>query len=123
MNISTFFLVLVSVSLNATAQVVLRQAMLIAGILPPISQPLKLGFALMGNFWLWAGMCCYAASIGLWLAVLGRVQVTLAYPMLSIGYVIAAVMGVSFLGETLGPARIVGILLICGGVFMISRTA
>lgn len=123
MNPTTFGLILVSVSLNALAQVVLRKAMLTAGALPSISQPIALGLHLIGNVWLWAGMFCYAASIGLWLAVLARVQVSVAYPMLSIGYVIAATLGVAFLGETVGPARIAGIALICGGVFLISRTA
>ncbi len=123
MNLATFALIVVSVSLNALAQVALRKAMLVAGTLPPISQPIGLGLALAGNVWLWAGMACYGASIGLWLAVLARVQVSVAYPMLSIGYVIAAVLGVTFLGETLGLARIAGILVICLGVFLVSRTA
>jgi len=123
MNPATFALIVVSVSLNALAQVALRKAMLAAGVLPPISQPVDLGLALVGNVWLWAGMACYGASIGLWLAVLARVQVSVAYPMLSIGYVIAAVLGVMFLGETVGVARIAGIGLICLGVLLISRTA
>jgi len=48
------------------------------------------------------GMACYAASIELRLAVLSRVQVSVAYPMLSMGYVIAAVRGVIFWGKMWG---------------------
>lgn len=122
MNFATFTLVLVSVSLNALAQVVLRKAMTV-GTLPPAHEVVALGFALASNLWLWAGMACYAASIGLWLVVLGRVEVSAAYPMLSIGYVIAAVLGLVFLGEQVGPMRIAGIALIGAGVVMIARTA
>jgi len=122
MNPATFGLILVSVSLNALAQVVLRKAMLTLGALPPLNQPIQVGLVLVGNVWLWAGMFCYAASIGLWLAVLSRVQVSAAYPMLSIGYIIAAILGVAFLGESVGYLRMVGIALICGGVVLISRT-
>lgn len=122
MSSATFLLVLISVSLNALAQVVLRKAMTV-GTLPPASEVIALGTALIGNAWLWAGMTCYAASIGLWLVVLGRVEVSAAYPMLSIGYVIAAVLGVMFLGENVGLARASGIALIGAGVFMVSRTA
>lgn len=122
MNAATFTLVLLSVSLNALAQVVLRKAMTGAP-LPPTSQVMALSAALVGNIWLWAGMVCYAASIGLWLAVLAKVEVSAAYPMLSIGYVIAAVLGFLFLGESLGAARIAGIGLIGVGVVMIARTA
>jgi multidrug transporter EmrE-like cation transporter len=123
MNLSTFVLIIVSVSLNALAQVVLRKAMLTASSLPPVSQPLHLGLALAGNVWLLAGMACYAASIGLWLVVLARVQVSIAYPMLSIGYIIAAVLGFMFLGESVGVARVIGIALICGGVVLVARSA
>ena len=122
MNFATFTLVLVSVSLNALAQVVLRKAMTV-GTLPPAHEVVALGFALASNLWLWAGMACYAASIGLWLVVLKRVEVSAAYPMLSIGYVIAAVLGLVFLGEQVGPMRIAGIALIGAGVVMIARTA
>jgi multidrug transporter EmrE-like cation transporter len=68
-------------------------------------------------------MTCYAASIELRLAVLSRVQVSVAYPMLSMGYVIAAVLGVIFLGENVGIARAGEILLICAGVYLVARTA
>lgn len=122
MNGATFLLVLFSVSLNAMAQVVLRKAMT-AAPLPPASDVMALSFALVGNLWLWAGMGCYAASIGLWLVVLSRVEVSAAYPMLSIGYVIAAVMGFFFLGESVGVERIAGIALIGAGVMLVARTA
>ena len=122
MNFATFALVLVSVSLNALAQVVLRKAMTV-GTLPPASEVVALGVALASNIWLWAGMACYAASIGLWLVVLGRVEVSAAYPMLSIGYVIAAVLGLVFLGEQVGPMRMAGIALIGAGVLVVARTA
>nr|WP_310524344.1 EamA family transporter [Polymorphobacter sp.] len=122
MNAATFAIVLFSVSLNAMAQVVLRKAMT-GPPLPPASDVMALSFALVGNAWLWAGMLCYAASIGLWLVVLSRVEVSAAYPMLSIGYVLAAVMGYFFLGENVGIERIAGIALICCGVLLVARTA
>lgn len=122
MNAATFAIVLFSVSLNALAQVVLRKAMT-GPPLPPASDVVAMGFALAGNVWLWAGMACYAASIGLWLAVLSRVEVSAAYPMLSIGYVIAAVLGFFFLGENVGIERMAGIALIGAGVMLVARTA
>jgi multidrug transporter EmrE-like cation transporter len=122
MTPATFAVVLASVSLNALAQVVLRKAMT-GPPLPPASETIALGMALVGNLWLWAGMACYAISIGLWLMVLSRVEVSAAYPMLSIGYVIAAVLGFVFLGENVSLARMAGIALICGGVVLVARTA
>jgi multidrug transporter EmrE-like cation transporter len=122
MNFGTFALLVSSVSLNALAQVVLRKAMTVA-VLPPASQVLKLGLALIGNGWLWIGGVCYVVSVGIWLMVLSRVQVGAAYPMGSVGYIVATILGVLWLGESLSLLRIAGLVTICLGVFMISRTA
>jgi multidrug transporter EmrE-like cation transporter len=68
-------------------------------------------------------MTCYAVSIGVWLIVLSKLEVSVAYPLLSIGYVITAVVGLFFLGENVTLLRVFGIALICGGLFFITRTA
>ena len=116
-------LILVSVSLNALAQILLKQGMLGIGrfafgadqlfaVLPRIAlNPFVVG-----------GMACYAVSIGLWLMVLSRVEVSAAYPFLSVGYVIAAAAGYWLFGEALGVARIAGIALICAGVVLVAQS-
>ncbi len=68
-------------------------------------------------------MACYAISIGVWLVVLSKLEVSVAYPLLSIGYVITAIVGFFFLGENVTFLRMIGIALICGGLFFITRTA
>jgi multidrug transporter EmrE-like cation transporter len=123
MSIGTLALILVSVSFNAFAQVVLRLAMLRLGPVPSISDPVELALTFIRNFYLWGGVACYVISLATWLAVLSRTQVSIAYPMLSIGYIIATVLGVAFLGETVNPARVGGIMLICLGVAFVARTA
>ena len=116
-------LILTSVSLNALAQILLKQGMLsigrfdfsagqMAATLPRVAlNPFVVG-----------GMACYALSIGLWLMVLSRVEVSAAYPFLSVGYVIAVAAGYWFFGEGLGLARILGISLICAGVVLVARS-
>jgi multidrug transporter EmrE-like cation transporter len=79
-------------------------------------------FTMIGNLWLWVAMVCYAISILLWMAVLSKVEVSFAYPFLSIGYVVAALVGYQFFGESLSWTRIVGIAVICIGVYLISRS-
>jgi drug/metabolite transporter (DMT)-like permease len=123
MSVPTFLLIFVSVSFNALAQIVLRKAMLTLGPIPSVSEPLSLILAFLGNLYLWCGVGCYVISLGLWLAVLSSNQVSVAYPMLSIGYLIAAALGFFYLGETINFARLAGIALICAGVFLVARTA
>jgi len=84
-----------------------------------------IGFAysLLLSYWFLAGMTCYAVSIGSWMIVLAKTEVSLAYPLLSIGYIMTAIVGYYFLGENVNLARIGGIALICFGTLLISRSA
>lgn len=116
-------LILTSVSLNALAQILLKLGMvrigrfdLAAGQIASIVPKVALSPFIVG------GMACYAISIGLWLVVLSRVDVSAAYPFNSIGFVIAAMVGYWFFGESIGVARITGIALICAGVVLISSS-
>jgi drug/metabolite transporter (DMT)-like permease len=53
---------------------------------------------------------------------LSRVDVSMAYPMLSLGYVVNALAAWWLFGEALGPMRWSGMMLILGGVLVISRS-
>lgn len=74
------------------------------------------------NLWLWLAMFCYATSILLWMSVLSKVEVSFAYPFLSVGYVVAAIAGYCLFNENLSPLRIIGIIVICIGVILISQS-
>jgi multidrug transporter EmrE-like cation transporter len=96
--------------------------MLVAGPLPSAAdQWLRYGLGVSLNPWMIAGLGCYGVSILLWMAVLSKVEVSAAYPLTSIGFIIAAAVGYFFLGETLGMSRAVGIALVCCGVVFITR--
>jgi len=56
------------------------------------------------------------------LAALSKAPVSTAYPMLSLGYIVVACVSVLWLGETLSPAKMLGIALICAGVVLVSRS-
>ena len=50
-------------------------------------------------------------------------DVSYAYPLLSVGYIVTAVAGKTLFGEALGPVRLAGVLVICLGVYLITRSA
>jgi hypothetical protein len=86
MHPAVLALAVLSVSLNALAQIALRKTMVAIGPLP--SGPLEIPpfvLAIGVNGWFLGGMACYALSIGLWLLVLAKLEVSLAYPLLSVG--------------------------------------
>jgi len=120
----TLALAIGSVSLNAMAQIALRKTMLITGHLPSgATNVIGFAYSLLLSYWFLAGMTCYAVSIGSWMIVLAKTEVSLAYPLLSIGYIMTAIVGYYFLGENVNLARIGGIALICFGTLLISRSA
>lgn len=114
-------LILISVLLNCAAQLCIRKGMLIVGEIGMTGLVQNLG-NMLTNLWLWAAMFCYAISILMWMAVLSKVEVSFAYPFLSVGYVVAALVGYYFFGESLTLTRIAGIIIICIGVYLISRS-
>jgi multidrug transporter EmrE-like cation transporter len=116
-------LILCGVLLNALAQLTLKQGMRVIGsfsfsvenILPIL---MKVSF----NPFIIAGLACYVLSVLVWLMVLSRVEVSFAYPLLSVGYVVTAFAGLLFFDENMGFIRWMGILVICLGVYLITRT-
>ena len=123
MSLGYFSLIVASVSLNALAQIFLRKAMLAIDISNTIRAAnwAALAWDVVNPFFL-LGMLCYAVSIVVWLLVLSKLEVSLAYPFLSIGYVITAVIGYFFMGEAVTLPRVAGIGLICLGLVVMSET-
>ena len=114
-------LILLSVLLNCAAQLLIRKGMLIEGEVGMQNMLFHVG-SMITNVWLWGAMLCYALSIFLWMSVLSKVEVSYAYPFLSVGYVVSAVAGYALFNENLSPIRIAGIIVICIGVILISRS-
>jgi multidrug transporter EmrE-like cation transporter len=114
-------LILLSVLLNCAAQLLIRKGMLVEGEVGMQNMLSHLG-SMITNVWLWGAMICYALSILLWMSVLSKVEVSYAYPFLSVGYVVSAIAGYALFNENLSPVRIAGIIVICIGVILISRS-
>ncbi|MBX3609025.1 MAG: EamA family transporter [Hydrogenophaga sp.] len=71
----------------------------------------------------WLGLFCYGASAVLWLWVLSRLDVSLAYPLVSLGFVVTMLLGVLWLGEPFSWARVAGCTLIVIGVTLLALDA
>jgi multidrug transporter EmrE-like cation transporter len=125
MSVITWALILTGVGLNAAAQLLLKVATKPLGHFSVFNAD-TLNSSVLILFKsppFWGGMLCYAASVCVWVAALSKAPVSTAYPMLSLGYVVVAAVSVAWLGETLTPAKVLGIALICAGVVLVSRGA
>ncbi len=118
-------LVLTGVGLNAAAQLLLKAATRASGPLVDDQGALgwQNGMTLLTTVPFWCGLACYGVSLVMWLGALSRVPVSVAYPMLSIGYVVNAVAAAFLFSEVLSGAKVAGIGLIVLGVVVLSRGA
>jgi multidrug transporter EmrE-like cation transporter len=116
-------LILTGVLLNAAAQLLLKAgSRVIAGVTLNWSNAWTLAERIALNPPIIGGLVCYAVSVVVWILALSRVEVSIAYPMLSIGYVVNAVMAWMLFGEDLNSARIAGIGVIIVGCWLVARS-
>ena len=116
-------LILFTVLTNAAAQLMLKKGMTNIG-----------GFDLQGdglvgtvlrvvfNPFVFAGLCTFVVSMASHLIVLSKVQISYAYPFLSLAYVVVAVYAYFVFQEDLSPARIAGIGFIVLGTIFIAQS-
>ncbi len=123
MNAVSFSFLMLGVFLNATAQLLLKAGTnavghfeFNAGNIVPVGMKLALEPHIMG------GMLCYVVSLVVWIMGLSRVEVSIAYPMLSIGYVLNAVAAWYLFGEAVSLTRLTGIGVIIVGVYIVARS-
>lgn len=123
MNALSFALVLAGVLLNAAAQLLLKAGTnaighfeFSAGNIVPVGLRLALEPHILG------GVSCYVVSLVVWIMALSRVDVSIAYPMLSIGYVVNALAAWYLFGEALTAFKLTGIGFIVVGVFLVARS-
>jgi len=115
-------LILISVSLNAAAQLLMRKGMLRIGEVSIDQSLLKVLPQMITNIFLWLSLLCYGISIVTWMIVLSRVEVSFAYAFLSLGFVFVTMFGYLFFNEHITYIRIIGIALVFAGVIFVSRS-
>ncbi len=121
MNI-TIPLVLLCMVLNAAAQLLLKETMnKIGGFTFAFHNIIPIGLKVAFNPYFLAGLTAYILSMCAWLLVLSRLDVTIAYPLTSIGFILVAFAGAFFYNEPLTMTRIAGIVVIIGGIYLLTK--
>ena len=123
MKASDLAIVLTGVLLNAVAQLLLKSG---AGAVGPIGGWAALRGALPTlalHPGVLGGLVCYAVSVVVWIVALSRVDVSVAYPLLSVGYVVNALLAMWLFGEAVSLQRWLGIGIILVGVTLVARSA
>jgi multidrug transporter EmrE-like cation transporter len=119
----TFSLVMLGVLLNAVAQLLLKAGTNRVGEFSyTLDNIVPVGAKLAGSAPILAGVACYVMSLVVWILALSRVPVSVAYPMLSVAYIVNAVAAWMLFGESLTAQKLVGIGFIIVGVYLVARS-
>ena len=123
MTALSFALVLTGVLLNAAAQLLLKAGTNAVGQFAfSAGNVLPIGWKLATEPHIVGGLTCYVVSVVVWIMALSRTEVSIAYPMLSIGYLVNAVAAWYLFDEAVTPARLLGIGVIIVGVWIVARS-
>jgi multidrug transporter EmrE-like cation transporter len=122
MTAVTFALILTGVMLNAAAQLLLKAGTNAVGQFAFTGANLiPVGWRLATEPHIAGGLACYVVSVVVWIMGLSRVPVSVAYPMLSMGYVVNALAAWWLFGESFSAQKVAGIATIIIGVWLVAR--
>ena len=123
MNAASWALIFTGVLLNAAAQLLLKAGTNAVGQFEFSAQNIvPVGIKLALEPHIAGGVACYVVSLVVWIMGLSRIEVSIAYPMLSIGYVLNAAAAWYLFGESLTAQKLLGIAFIVAGVFLVARS-
>jgi undecaprenyl phosphate-alpha-L-ara4N flippase subunit ArnE len=116
----TLLLIFTSVVLGAVGQVLLKMGALRVGGVADVGLLL---WRILTNPHILAGFALYGVASVLWIVVLSRAPLSLAYPLLSLGYVLVLLASAYVFGETIPAVRVAGIAAILVGILLVSSSA
>lgn len=124
MTLSNLALILFTVTLSACAQLALKLAVSQKQVVSALDADVSSGlFAAALSPLVWLGTVIYVLSFALWLFVLSKVDLSVAYPFVGISFVVTMAFGGMFLDEQISASRLIGTLLIVAGCVFVGKSA
>lgn len=121
-SLTVFLLILISVSISAIAQITLKHGMSSASVQQGLTGNWQtILIAVACNLYVWLGLIFYALGAVLWLGVLAKVEVSLAYPFVGLGFILTSLLGVFVLGESFSIIRFVGTCQVVLGIILVTQ--
>jgi drug/metabolite transporter (DMT)-like permease len=110
-------ILLIAIALGAVGQLLLKSGV---NALGEDVSPIYVLKSFIKSPSIMGGFVCYGISSLFYLVSLSKLDLSYAYPMIALSYVIVAILSYKYLGEGLPTLRIVGIFVIIAGVTMVA---
>jgi multidrug transporter EmrE-like cation transporter len=118
-----FLLALVTVTATAVSQAMLKHGMNnIGSISPSVSQVSDSARKIISEPYIVGGLVLIFIVFPLWLEVLARLPLSIAYPMVSMGYIVAIAIGALVFKESITSLKVIGMILIIMGIVALSQS-
>lgn len=119
---SVLLMILFSVSCSALAQILLKYGMaqpatqqaLSSGDVWLITRLIGTDLSILGGFFL------YGFGAVIWLFVLAKLDVSVAYPFVAIGFILTMALGCLVFGEVLTLRKVMGTLIVAIGIYLVA---
>jgi hypothetical protein len=117
------FVAIISIILSVAAQFLLKAGMSSIEIKQAFAQPLtlRLPWIVLTNAFILGGFTLYGLGAVVWLKVLSTWDVSKAYPLVGLGFGLTVLVGMA-MGESVTALRVLGVLLICEGVWLVANS-
>jgi len=118
-------IIILSVLCSSVAQIALKKGMLQCecSFEPQLSNVVPLVSSLVSNPFIIAGVFLHVMALFTWLYVLKHVDVSYAYPFISMGFVIVLLLSYFLFNEAANSYRIAGVALIIMGIILVGKSA
>jgi drug/metabolite transporter (DMT)-like permease len=120
---NTLIIAIASITLSVSAQFLLKAGMGSLAVKQTLNEPTtwKTLLTVLTNPHIFAGFMLYGIGAIVWLGVLSRWEVSKAYPLVGLGFVLTLLVGL-LNGEQITTTRVIGVMLISSGVFLVGRS-
>jgi drug/metabolite transporter (DMT)-like permease len=115
-----FLLLFFNVLLTVTGQLLLKKGMINVGRVGSVKEVVPTLIHAFLNPFVIGGISVYGFTTMIWLVILSRVKLSVAYPMISLGYVISIFFAWLFFKESVPKIRVIGAIVICIGVYLVA---
>ncbi|HIF9343110.1 TPA: EamA family transporter [Photobacterium damselae] len=118
------FIIILSVFFSSSSQLLLKKGAetLIVPSTISIESIYRLSINVLSNFYLVGGVLFQVIALLVWIYVLKKVDVSYAYPFISLGFVFVIFMGYFIYNEPINIVKLLGCLIICIGVYTLSKS-
>jgi drug/metabolite transporter (DMT)-like permease len=121
-NMSAVISLLISVTIGVIGQLIVKKGLNLLGNLDFSVGLIRTFLRIFYSPYVILGSLVYFFATFFWLYGLAKVDLSFAYPFLALSYMLVILTSWLFLSETIPFARIVGVLVICFGVFLVAKS-